>query len=96
MSDLKHYLSKESAQALVNCVKMNFSPISHKHTKDEIVDLDILETLVLMNQRATEANASALTAMQTDIESLAVRIRENEENLANFIAISSDEVHSLF
>lgn len=96
MSDIKHYLSKENAKTLVDNIKRNFSPISHTHTKDDVDDLDIIESLALANQAAIEANTSALTAMQTDIEALAIRIRENEEKLANFIAISSDEVNALF
>lgn len=59
-------------------------------------DLDIVESLALLNKTAIEANNSALKTMQTDIETLALKIRENEDNLANFVAISSQEVNDLF
>lgn len=96
MSETKYYLSKENAKTLVECVKRNFSPISHTHIKEDITDLDILESIALANKAAIEANTSALKAVQTDIEALAAQIRTNEENLNNFIAISSNEVNSLF
>lgn len=62
-------------------------------TKD---DLDIVESLALLNKDAIEANTSAIETMQVDIEDLASKIRANEEALANFVAISSKEVNDLF
>ena len=62
-------------------------------TKD---DLDIVESLALLNKAAIEANASAIETMRVDIEDLASKIRTNEEALANFVAISSKEVNDLF
>lgn len=59
-------------------------------------DLDIIESLVLINKAAIEANASALKNMQTDIEVLAAKIKASEEGLADFIAVSSREINTLF
>jgi hypothetical protein len=100
MSDTKYYLSKENAKTLVECAKQNFSPISHTHTKNDVGDLtndlDIIESLVLANKAAIEANASALKTMQTNIDALAAQVKLNEENLANFVAVSSQEIKTLF
>lgn len=72
----------------------------HKHPTDTSRasqdDLDIIESLALLNKAAIDANASAIEAMKTDIETLAFKIKTNEENLANFVAISSQEVNDLF
>jgi hypothetical protein len=59
-------------------------------------EIDIIESLALINKASIEANASALKTMQTDIEALAVRIKANEESLANFVAVSSQEINTLF
>ena len=59
-------------------------------------DLDIVESLALVNKAAIEANASALETMKTDIATLAAQVRINEENLANFVAVSSQEINTLF
>lgn len=81
------YVSLSNLSKFLDSIKETFS------TKD---DLDIVESLALLNKAAIEANASALETMQTDIETLAAKIRANEENLANFIAISSQEINTLF
>lgn len=81
------YVSLGNLSKFLDNIKETFS------TKD---DLDIVESLALLNKAAIEANASALETMQTDIETLAAKIRANEENLANFIAISSQEINTLF
>jgi hypothetical protein len=81
------YVSLNNLSAFLDNIKETFS------TKD---NLDIIESLTLLNKAAIEANTSALEAMQTDIETLAAKIRANEENLENFIAISSQEINTLF
>lgn len=100
MSDKKYYLSKENAKTLVEGVKRNFAPISHTHTKNDIenltTDLDIIESLSLANKAAIEANTAALEIMKTNIEALSAQVGLNEENLANFVAISSQEINTLF
>ena len=67
-----------------------------KDTFETAEDLDIIESLALVNKAAIEANASALKTMQTDIDALAKQVRLNEENLANFVAVSSQEIGTLF
>lgn len=81
------YVSLNNLSSFLDNIKDTFA------TKDE---LDIIESLVLLNKEAIEANTSALKIMQTDIETLASKIRANEEDLANFVAISSQEVNTLF
>lgn len=81
------YISLNNLSSFLDNIKDTFA------TKDE---LDIIESLALINKAAIEANASALKTMQTDIEALASKIRANEESLANFVAISSQEVNTLF
>lgn len=72
----------------------------HDHTISDInnlqEDLDIIETLALINKAAIEANTSALEAMKTDIDALAAQVKLNEESLANFVAVSSQEINTLF
>lgn len=72
----------------------------HRHPTDTSrasqADLDIIESLALANKAAIEANASALDTMQTNIEALANKIKLNEENLANFAAITSQEINTMF
>lgn len=81
------YISLNNLSTFLENIKESFS------TKN---DLDIIESLALANKAAVEANASALETMQTDIETLAAKIRANEENLASFTAISSQEINTLF
>lgn len=81
------YVSLNNLSIFLDNIKDTFA------TKDEI---DIIESLSLINKAAIEANTSALKTMQTDIEDLAIRIRANEENLANFVAVSSQEINTLF
>ena len=69
---------------------------SSLNEKASSADLDIIESIALLNKAATEANTSALKTMQNDIETLALKIRANEESLTNFIAISSQEINDLF
>lgn len=72
----------------------------HQHPTDTSraaqTDLDIVESLVLANKAAIEANALALKTMQTNIDTLAAQVKLNEENLANFVAVSSQEINTLF
>lgn len=72
----------------------------HKHPTDTSraaqEDLDIVESLALINKAAIEANASALETMKTDIAALAAQVKLNEENLSNFVAVSSQEINTLF
>lgn len=81
------YVSLNNLSNFLDNIKDTFT------TKDE---LDIVESLALLNKAAIEANVSALEAMQTDIEDLALKIKANEEALENFVAISSQEVNDLF
>lgn len=81
------YVSLNNLSKFLDNIKDTFA------TKD---DLDILESLALLNKAAIEANASAIETMQTDIDALALKIKANEEALANFVAISSQEVNGLF
>ena len=81
------YISLNNLSTFLDNIEDTFA------TKD---DLDIVESLALLNKAAIEANASALETMQTNIDELALRIRANEEALANFVAISSQEVNDLF
>lgn len=81
------YISLSNLSKFLDNIKETFA------TKD---DLDVTESLALLNKAAIEANTSALETMQTDIETLAAKIRANEENLANFTAISSQEINTLF
>ena len=81
------YISLDNLSTFLENIKDIFA------TKEEI---DIVESLALVNKTAIEANTSALETMRVDIEDLASRIRANEEALANFVAISSQEVNDLF
>jgi hypothetical protein len=81
------YISLDNLSKFLDNIKETFA------TKD---DLDVIESLALVNKAAIEANTSALKTMQTDIETLAAKIRANEESLANFNAISSQEINTLF
>lgn len=67
-----------------------------KNTFVTTADLDIIESLALANKAAIEANASALKTMQTDVDALAKQVKLNEENLANFVAVSTQEISTLF
>lgn len=80
-------------------ISLNNLSVFLDNIKDTFVtngELDIIESLALLNKAAIEANASALQTMQTDIESLAARLKANEENLENFVAVSSQEINTLF
>lgn len=81
------YISLNNLYTFLDNLKDTFA------TKD---DLNIIESLALLNKAAIEANTSATEAMRVDIEDLASRIRANEEALENFVAISSQEVNELF
>lgn len=81
------YVSLNNLSTFLDNIKDTFV------TNDE---LDIVESLALLNKAAIEANASALQTMQTDIESLAARLKASEENLENFVAVSSQEINTLF
>lgn len=81
------YISLNNLSSFLDNIKDTFA------TKDE---LDIIDSLALLNKAAAEANASAIETMQTNIEALAAKIRANEEALENFVAISSQEVNDLF
>jgi hypothetical protein len=84
---INKYISLSNLSDFLDSLKNTFA------TQD---NLDVIESLALLNKAAIEANASALETMQTDIEALALKIKTNEENLANFVAISSQEVNDLF
>lgn len=81
------YVSLNNLSSFLDNIKNTFA------TKDE---LDIIESLALLNKAAIEVNTSALETMQTDIDALALKIKANEEKLENFVAISSQEVNNLF
>ena len=81
------YVSLNNLSSFLDNLKNTFA------TQD---NLDIIESLALLNKAAIEVNTSALETMQTDIEALALKIKANEENMANFVAISSQEVNDLF
>jgi hypothetical protein len=81
------YISLNNLSNFLDNIKDTFA------TKDE---LDIIESLALLNKAAIDANASALKTMQTDIEELAIRIKANEDGLADFVAVSSQEINTLF
>lgn len=85
--DTNKYVSLNNLSNFLDNIKDTFA------TKDEV---DIIESLALLNKAAIEANTSALETMKTDIEALALKIRENEEMIANFVAISPQEVNDLF
>lgn len=88
------YVSLNNLSTFLDNVKDAFAT---KTEMDEALDeIDIIESLALLNKEAIEANASALKTMQADIEALALKIKANEDNLANFVAISSQEVNGLF
>lgn len=87
MAENNKYVSLNNLSTFLDNLKDTFA------TKD---DLNIVESLALLNQAAIEANASATETMRVNIEDLAAKIRANEEALANFVAISSQEVNNLF
>lgn len=87
MAENNKYVSLNNLSTFLDNLKDTFA------TKN---DLDIVESLALLNKAAIEANASATETMRVDIEDLAAKIRANEEALANFVAISSQEVNNLF
>lgn len=88
------YVSLNNLSTFLDNVKDAFA--TKTEMNEALDEIDIIEYIALLNKEAIEANASALKTMQADIEALALKIKANEDSLANFVAISSQEVNGLF
>ena len=90
------YISYDNLTTFLDNLKNVFATQTEVDSKALQSDLDVIESLALANKKAIEANASAINAMQVNIDALAAKIKANEENLANFVAVSLQEINALF